>query len=170
MEFLKSSPRVTQRLPLDDVARWQEFGLNILQQSTDGGEAFFRLESARGEEVMEELSSRVDLDRVSELIRMYCKALTGVDVGVKSSEELAQKGVGWVDESSPTTEGTTIYLPEMVERYQNKEDNFSVYKVFATHQGRPPRIRLLRVPVQPPPAGLPLPRKRRCQRRTGAER
>ena len=134
MEFLKSSPRVTRRLPIDDVARWQEFGLGILQQSTDGGEAFFRLESARGEEVMEELSSRVDLDRVSELIRMYCKALTGVDVGVKSSEELTQKGVGWVDESSPTTEGTTIYLPEMVERYANKEDNFSVYKVFATHQ------------------------------------
>ena len=134
MEFLKSSPRVTRRLPIDDVARWQEFGLGILQQSADGGEAFFRLESARGEEVMEELSSRVDLERVSELIRMYCKALTGVDVGVKSSEELTQKGVGWVDESSPTTEGTTIYLPEMVERYANKEDNFSVYKVFATHQ------------------------------------
>ena len=65
---------------------------------------------------------------------MYCKALTGVDVGVKPSEELASKGVGWVDESSPTTEGTTIYLPQMVERYQTKEDNFSVYKVFATHQ------------------------------------
>ncbi len=134
MEFLKSSPRVVQRLSIDDIARWQEFGLNILQQSVDGGEAFFRLESTRGEEVMEALSSRVDLDRVSELIRMYCKALTGVDVGVKSSEELASKGVGWVDESSPTTEGTTIYLPDMVERYQTKADNFSVYKVFATHQ------------------------------------
>ena len=134
MEFLKSSPRVAQRLSIDDIARWQEFGLGILQNSVDGGEAFFRLESARGEEVMEALSSRVDLDRVSELIRMYCKALTGVDVGVKASEELTAKGVGWVDESSPTTEGTTIYLPEMVERYQSKDDNFSVYKVFATHQ------------------------------------
>ena len=134
MEFLKSSPRVAQRLSIDDIARWQEFGLNILQQSVDGGEAFFRLESARGEEVMEALSSRVDLDRVSELIRMYCKALTGVDVGVKASEELTAKGVGWVDESSPTTEGTTIYLPEMVERYGTKAENFSVYKVFATHQ------------------------------------
>ncbi len=134
MEFLKSSPRVAQRLSIDDIARWQEFGLTILQQSVDGGEAFFRLESARGEEVMEALSSRVDLDRVSELIRMYCKALTGVDVGVKASEELTAKGVGWVDESSPTTEGTTIYLPENVERYATKQENFSVYKVFATHQ------------------------------------
>ena len=134
MEFLKSSPRVVQRLSIDDIARWQDFGLNILQQSVDGGEAFFRLESTRGEEVMEALSARVDLDRVSELIRMYCKALTGVDVGIKSSEELASKGVGWVDESSPTTEGTTIYLPDMVERYASKDDNFSVYKVFATHQ------------------------------------
>ena len=134
MEFLKSSPQVAERLGIDDIARWQEFGLGILQQSRDGGEAFFRLESARGEEVMEALSSRVDLDRVSELIRMYCKALTGVDVGVKASEELTAKGVGWVDESSPTTEGTTIYLPENVERYQTKDENFAVYKVFATHQ------------------------------------
>ena len=134
MEFLKSSPRVVQRLSIDDIARWQEFGLNILQGSVDGGEAFFRLESTRGEEVMDALSSRIDLDRVSELIRMYCKALTGVDVGVKPSEELASKGVGWVDESSPTTEGTTIYLPQTVERYPTKEENFSVYKVFATHQ------------------------------------
>ncbi|MXX80582.1 MAG: hypothetical protein F4Y69_06050, partial [Chloroflexi bacterium] len=134
MEFLKSSPRVANRLGIDDIARWQEFGLQILQQSRDGGEAFFRLESARGEEVMEALSSRVDLDRVSELIRMYCKALTGVDVGVKASEELTAKGVGWVDESSPTTEGTTIYLPENVERYPTKDENFAVYKVFATHQ------------------------------------
>ncbi len=134
MEFIKSSPRVADRLGIDDIARWQEFGLNVLQQSRDGGEAFFRLESARGEEVMEALSSRVDLDRVSELIRMYCKALTGVDVGVKASEELTAKGVGWVDESSPTTEGTTIYLPENVERYPTKDENFAVYKVFATHQ------------------------------------
>ena len=134
MEFLKSSPNIMRRLSLDDIPRWQGYGLNVLQQSVDGGEAFFRLESTRGEDVIEELSARVELDRVSELIRMYCKALTGTDVAVKSSEEIASKGVGWVDESSPTTEGTTIYLPTMVERYQEKAQNFSVYKVFATHQ------------------------------------
>ncbi len=134
MEFIKSAPDVLRRLRADDLPRWQDAGRNILDRSVDGGEAFFRLESSKGEEIIDALSSRVELERVSELIRMYCKALTGLDVAVHSSAQLAEKGVGWVDESSPTTEGTAIYLPPSVEDYQSKEDNFSVYKVFATHQ------------------------------------
>ena len=118
----------------DDLRRWQAAGSGILSDSVDGGEAFFRLESSKGEDVMDALSSRVELDRIGELIRMYCKALTGVDVGVHSAEQLTEKGVGWVDSSSPTTEGSAIYLPPVVEQYQSKDDNFSVYKVFATHQ------------------------------------
>jgi hypothetical protein len=134
MEFIKSSPEVLRRLRPDDLRRWQAAGSGILADSVDGGEAFFRLESSKGEDVMDALSSRVELDRIGELIRMYCKALTGVDVGVHSAEQLTDKGVGWVDSSSPTTEGSAIYLPPVVEQYQSKDDNFAVYKVFATHQ------------------------------------
>ena len=134
MEFVKASPSVLRRLRPEDLPRWQEKGLEILGQSVDGGEAFFRLESSKGEEIIESLSSRVELDRVSELIRMYAKALTGHDVSVQTVENLTEKGVGWVNEAAPTTEGTAIYLPPMVEKYQSKDDNFAVYKVFATHQ------------------------------------
>ncbi len=134
MEFVKASPNVLRRLRPEDLPRWQEKGREILESSVDGGEAFFRLESSKGEDIIESLSSRVELDRVSELIRMYAKALTGHDLSVQSAENLAEKGVGWVDGSSPTTEGTSIYLPPMVEKYASKEDNFAVYKVFATHQ------------------------------------
>ena len=134
MEFIKSAPEVLRRLRPEDLPRWQASGRAILESSPDGGEAFFRLESSKGEDIIDALSSRVELDRVSELIRMYCKALTGADVAVHSAEQLAEKGVGWVDESSPTTEGTAIYLPPMVEQYAGKDENFAVYKVFATHQ------------------------------------
>jgi nitric oxide reductase NorD protein len=134
MEFIKASPNVLRRLRPEDLPRWQEKGREILESSVDGGEAFFRLESSKGEDIIESLSSRVELERVSELIRMYAKALTGTDVSIQSAENLAEKGVGWVDGQSPTTEGTSIYLPPMVEKYASKEDNFAVYKVFATHQ------------------------------------
>ena len=134
MEFVKSSPNVLRLLRAEDLPRWQEKGLEILTASVDGGEAFFRLESSKGEDIIESLSSRVELDRVSELIRLYAKALTGQDLSVQSVENLTERGVGWVNESSPTTEGTAIFLPPMVEAYQSKAENFSVYKVFATHQ------------------------------------
>ena len=134
MEFIKSAPEVLRRLRPEDLPRWQEAGRQILETSPEGGEAFFRLESSKGEDIIEALSSRVELERVSDLIRMYCKALTGADVAVHSSERLTEKGVGWVNESSPTTEGTAIYLPPIVEQYTEKDENFAVYKVFATHQ------------------------------------
>ncbi len=134
MEFVKSAPEVLRRLRPEDLPRWQEAGRQILEVSPEGGEAFFRLESSKGEDIIDALSSRVELERVSELIRMYCKALTGADVAVHSSEQLTEKGVGWVNESSPTTEGTAIYLPPIVEQYTEKDENFAVYKVFATHQ------------------------------------
>ena len=134
MEFIKSSPAVLARVSHDDLARWHAQGLAILQKSAAGGEAFFRLESAKGEEVIQALSSRVELENVAELIRLYCRALTGADVAVLPLDALAERGVGWVSQSSPTTEGTAIYLPAVVEEHNDKALNFSVYKVFATHQ------------------------------------
>jgi|CXWL01.1.fsa_nt_gi hypothetical protein len=134
MEFLKSSPEVLKRIRITELAGWHSAGQKILEHSLDGGEAFFRLESGKGEEVLQQLSSRVDLSRVGEVLRLYCKALTGTNVSIHPVSYLAEKGIGWVSEDRPSTEGTTVYLPEFVEEYVERDQNFSVYKVFATHQ------------------------------------
>jgi len=134
MEFVKSSPEVLKRIRIAELARWHEAGQRILGQSLEGGEAYFRLESGKGEEVLTQLSSRVDLSRVGEVLRLYCKALTGTNVSIQPVSYLAEKGIGWVSENRPSTEGTTVFLPEFVEEYVEREQNFSVYKVFATHQ------------------------------------
>ena len=134
MEFLKSSPEVLKRIRIAELARWHEAGHRILGQSVEGGEAFFRLESGKGEEVLQQLSSRVELSRVGEVLRLYCKALTGANVSIHPVSYLAEKGIGWVSEDRPSTEGTTVYLPEFVEEFVERDLNFSVYKVFATHQ------------------------------------
>jgi len=134
MEFLKTASKVLERVPLETIAVWHKAGSDLLDQSVEGGEAYFRLESSKGEEMLESLSSRVDLSRVSDVLRMYCKALTGYEVAVHSSEALAEKGIGWVEAESPSTEGTAIFLPPFVEEFQDKDDNFKVYKVYCTHQ------------------------------------
>ena len=134
MEFLKSSPEVLKRIRIRELQSWHSAGQKILEHSVEGGEAFFRLESGKGEEVLQQLSSRVDLSRVGEVLRLYCKALTGTNVSIHPVSYLAEKGIGWVSENRPSTEGTTVYLPEFVEEYVERDLNFSVYKVFATHQ------------------------------------
>ncbi len=134
MEFLKSSPEVLKRIRVSELAGWHEAGHRILRQSLEGGEAYFRLESGKGEDVLQQLSSRVELSRVGEVLRLYCKALTGTNVSIHPVSYLAEKGIGWVSEERPSTEGTTVYLPEFVEEFVQRDENFSVYKVYSTHQ------------------------------------
>jgi nitric oxide reductase NorD protein len=134
MEFLKTSAIVLQRVPADTIADWHAAGSLLLDQSQDGGEAYFRMESSRGEEVLEALSSRVELSRVADILRMYGKALTGAEVAVHSAEALAEKGIGWVETEAASTDGTSIFLPPHVEEFADKDQNFRVYKVYCTHQ------------------------------------
>ena len=136
MEFLKIVPFVSTRLTPEQMEQWQQTGLDILtvEHNPEGAEAFFRLESTRAEDAMRALSSRVELSSVSSLLRMYAKALSGEQVAVLSAEELVEKNIGWVTESSATTEGSTIYLPPVVATFEDQQANFQVYKVFTTHQ------------------------------------
>jgi nitric oxide reductase NorD protein len=134
MEFLKSVPNVLDRIRYEDVEAWHAHGRSILAQSEEGGRAYFRMESGKGEEVIESLSSRVELSRVSEILRMYCKALTGAGVSIQAATALAEKGVGWVSGERASTEGTAVFLPPVVEESHDKAENFAIYKVYSTHQ------------------------------------
>lgn len=134
MSFLKSAPALTERLRPEELEAWHEAGLDILRGSVEGGEAYFRLESGRAEQNIQTLSARVDLSLVSELLRLYGKALTGTNISVQPLSALEEKGIGWVTERGPSTEGTAVYLPDFIEHFDNKTENFSIFKVYATHQ------------------------------------
>ncbi|MGI8927627.1 MAG: nitric oxide reductase activation protein NorD [Tepidiformaceae bacterium] len=134
MDFVSSVPRVLERIRVDELEPWHAAGLKILQGSHDGGEAYFRLQSTRGEDILDTLSARVELSKVGEVLRLYCKALTGRNVSLQTTAALAEKGIGWVDEHRASTEGTTIFLPDVMEQHHEKAENFLALKVFATHQ------------------------------------
>ena len=133
-EFIKGCSQALERTTMTQVEKWFEEGVRILQQNPDGGLAFFKLESTHSEAVLEALSSGVEYDRVKDVMEMYCRALAGADVKLATSDELVGKKIGWVSNESPTTEGTTVFVPSLVDRYPNKDENFSWYKVVSTHQ------------------------------------
>lgn len=134
IEFLKSSPALMQRIGISGLECWLSEGKSILKKREEAGEAYFRLESMKGEEVLERLSSRVELEQVREVLRMYCRALTGRNAQLLSTENLKDKGIGWTSLERPSTEGTGVFLPPIVDRYDTKGENFSWYKVMVTHQ------------------------------------
>ena len=136
MAFLRSSPHVLTRLTADQLERWLQTGWDLLfeQGNVEGAEAYFRLESARAEEMLGNLSARVELRDVSNTLRLYSKALTGEQIAIRSTEELVDAGIGWVQESVATTEGNAIYLPPYVGTFPGQTENFASYKVFTTHQ------------------------------------
>ncbi len=134
VEFLKSCPAVLGKIRFSDIGRWSVEGKRVLQESTEGGEAYFRLESNKGQQVLEHLSRGVELERIGGILRLYCEALTGMSVQVLPTDSLVEKGIGWASLEKPATEGSAIFLPSFVDRYDTKADNFSFFKVLATHQ------------------------------------
>ncbi|KPJ53057.1 MAG: hypothetical protein AMJ37_01935 [Dehalococcoidia bacterium DG_18] len=134
IEFLKSSPILMERIGISGVERWFGEGIETLKMREEAGEAYFRLESMRSEEILRRLSSRVELEQVREVLRMYSRALTGRNAQILSAQNLKEKGIGWTSVESPSTEGTGIFLPPLIDKYNTKGENFTWYKVMVTHQ------------------------------------
>lgn len=132
--FLRNAPALLNRISLNQVDAWFQYGTSILGENLDGGLAYFRLESSRAEEVLGNLSSAIELEGVSGILKMYCRGLAGADVDISSVQEVTSRKIGWVSEDHATTEGTTVYLPSEVNYYGSKDENFSLLKVVSTHQ------------------------------------
>lgn len=133
-EFLKIVPDVLERVTFEQMGQWQSEGVRAARDSDEAAIAYFKLESPRSQEMLDSLSSSIELSRVREIIQMYCLALTGTSIDVQAAQALADKNIGWFQGELPTTEGTTIYMPSVINRYTSKDENFGFFKVISTHQ------------------------------------
>ena len=133
-EFIKASAQVMDKLSMNQLERWYDEGVNLLRQNPDGGLAYFKIESAHAEAMLEALSSGVEFERIKQIMEMYCRGLAGEEVSLSASADLVGRNIGWASADTPTTEGSTVYVPEVVDRYQTKDENFSWFKVVSTHQ------------------------------------
>jgi hypothetical protein len=134
IQFLKNCPTVLGKARLSGLERWFRQGIRILENNEEGAVAYFRLELNRSQQALEQLSSGLEMSRVKEVLTMYWRALTGRDLPILSAGDSEAKGIGWASVGQPEAEGEAVFLPELVERYPTKEENFIWYKVMVTHQ------------------------------------
>ena len=132
--FLKSLDPVLNRITLPQLDQWYQQGVELLNENPESGIAFFKIESNTSEAMLETLSSSLDLERVKGIMRLYTRALSGTNIEVLSTEELVRRQIGWVDQDTAATDGTKVYLPPMIDNYNDKSQNFAWFKVVATHQ------------------------------------
>jgi len=131
--FLKSCPALLAELGTSGLERWFKEGVRVLEQDQPAGLAFFQPGSVSGK-ALKRLATKVDLEQVHRVLLMYCRALAGTKVQIQASEGLPGRDGGWVQTEVPATDGTTIFVPLSVGRYNSEEENFAWYKVAVTHQ------------------------------------
>ena len=134
VEFLNSVPEIVNRVGVNDIDKWYDAGLNILKQNDAAGIGFFKLESARGESLIQKISSNIALTEIGPILQMYARGLTGGDMQLRSVTELAEQTLGWAREEKASTDGNNIFLPDDISSFPTKEENFSWYKVLCSHQ------------------------------------
>ena len=132
--FLTTGPRVLERVTFPQLIEWHSRGMQLVAEKPTAAEAYYKNESTLSHEILDALSSSVELDRVREIIRMYCRMLAGQEIEVQAAQQLVDKNIGWFQGELPTTEGTTIYLPKVINRHPSKDRNFAFFKVISTHQ------------------------------------
>ncbi|MBI2855644.1 MAG: hypothetical protein HYX93_02220, partial [Chloroflexi bacterium] len=133
-DFIQGVPHVLRRVSINQLETWYDEGVKLLEDNPEGCAAFFRGESAHSQEVLEKLSVGVELGRIKEIMRMYCRALTAINVEISPPPDENNQAKGWVALEKGITEEAVVYLPLVSTRFSRKEDNFDWYKVVTTHQ------------------------------------
>ncbi len=132
--FLKTAPQVLERISPAQLEVWFNRGLEYLTDNPDAGVAYFKLESARAENLIDQLSSSIEFEKVHGMLRMYSNALAGTEVELNTTADITHRNIGWLSVELATTDGKSVFLPPTVDTHDSKKENFAWLKVVTTHQ------------------------------------
>lgn len=79
-------------------------------------------------------SAAIELAPLREMLRMYCHALSERNIELQDLAQLVEKNIGWSRTDVATSDGTAIFLPSIVERFDGSAENFEFLKVMLTQQ------------------------------------
>ncbi|MBI2229053.1 MAG: hypothetical protein HYU46_08135 [Deltaproteobacteria bacterium] len=69
-----------------------------------------------------------------EMLRLYCRALSERSVDLQDLRQLIDKNIGWLRDDVATSDGAAIFLPDVIERFESRNENFEFLKVMLTQQ------------------------------------
>ena len=76
----------------------------------------------------------VELAPLREMLRMYCRAISERSVELQDLRQLVEKNIGWARDDVATSDGAAIFLPDVIERFESRNENFEFLKVMLTQQ------------------------------------
>ena len=79
-------------------------------------------------------STAVELAPIRGMLQTYCHALSKRGVELQDLKQLVEKNIGWSRADAATSDGATIFLPAVVERFETEIENFEFLKVMLTQQ------------------------------------
>jgi nitric oxide reductase activation protein len=79
-------------------------------------------------------SPAIQIASIRSMLQTYCHALSERCVELQDSKQLVDKNIGWSRADTATSDGATIFLPAMVERFETEVENFEFLKVLLTQQ------------------------------------
>ena len=114
----------SERLTAEGAAEWVDRGLTVLERNKEVGRGYFRLGSKYSLEVLEELKEGLALKSVARVLKLYATALSGREVAIRSTEEMATMDLFGADH---------IVLPADMRVFHDNDGNFTAYKVATAH-------------------------------------
>jgi nitric oxide reductase NorD protein len=111
------------------MSTWIETGLDLLPLKPDSALAFLKLESSKSTDLLEQLLGQVRFSEEQRMLQLYSEALVGTRLKIVANDLVEQEY-----RSLPSSDGQSVFLPEIVGRYEDKNDNFRWMKVALCHQ------------------------------------
>ena len=68
------------------------------------------------------------------MLRLYCRALSERGLELQDLTQLIEKNIGWSRADVATSDGTAIFLPSVIDRFDGEADNYAFLKVMLTQQ------------------------------------
>lgn len=106
------------------LAAWVDRGLHVLDRNAEIGRAYFRMATKQSLADLEDLREGLRLRQVARVLKLYATALSGRDVMIRATNELA--GLDLLSYEH-------IALPPEMGAFETDDDNFRAYKVATAH-------------------------------------
>jgi len=122
----RSSAGALRKVSLEQFEEWVETGLVEKENaSVKARKSYFALETRQSNELLQEASVGLPLEKIQTVLRIYVEGLTGKEVEIAPLSAMPQE--------SRIGDGKTVYLPSNVNEFDSDEMDFRLYKVLAAH-------------------------------------
>jgi len=115
------------------LATFLEDALDQASRNESVARSFLLRESRSGQDAWNSRTDGLALESVARTLQLYAESHLGREIQVRSTSELPE-GVPLAAGAVALTDGTTLFLVPRVERFDNEEQNFRLYKVAVAHE------------------------------------